>query len=49
MVKYKRHGEKGKSIHIYLDVDLITAYNSQENKTRYINDAVRHYMRRKKK
>ena len=47
MAKYKTHprgtGRTTKSVHLYIDIDLWPLVEQQENKTRFVNDAIRAY------
>lgn len=42
-------GSTLKSYHLYLDSDLVTIVDSQPNKNRFINAAIRNFINNKKK
>nr|DAM25340.1 MAG TPA: bifunctional protein PutA [Caudoviricetes sp.] len=52
-MKYKKHTRTGessvKSVHLYIDLDLLPVLQAQPNKTRFINDAIRFYIKKRKK
>ena len=47
---YKKHRADGKkdqvSVHLHIDCILYAAYSKLENKTRFVNDAIREKMER---
>lgn len=52
-MKHKPHTRGGgssiKSVHLYIDIDLLPALQQQENKTRFVNDAIRAFLKEMKK
>lgn len=53
MAKYKQHTRTGegssvKSVHLYIDIDLLPVLQEQPNKTRFVNDAIRAYIKKKR-
>lgn len=49
--KYKKHteGKTTKSVHVYIDQDILPFFESLLNKTRYVNQAIREKMSREAK
>jgi len=49
--KYKKHtvGKTTKSVHVYIDADLLPFFESLLNKTRYVNQAIREKIERDRK
>ena len=51
-MKYKKHTRRGessvKSVHLYIDTDLLPVLQAQPNKTRFVNDAIRFYIKKRK-
>ena len=49
-MKYKNTrkgtGRTVKSVHLYIDLDLLPVLQAQENKTRFVNDAIPAYMKK---